>query len=188
MTNVYAIFDSLPAARIVQRAVADPSLMLGLADVRSDAILMACGALRREHTPAILVLDSDSLEERVILQEEVAIEGVMELYRERIPYRIILAVPQVEAILFADREGFEKALGRKVADEDWFEARFRPRAVFRRLLEGRDYEDAAVEVIKRIDDAALRRMARHPVVQEIREFIAEVRTGSAKRPRLRRVG
>src|ERR1700741_2521357 len=96
VTNVYAIFDSLPAARIVQRSAAGPPLKLGLPDVSSAAILMACGALRREHAPAILVLDSDSLEERVILQEEVAIEGVMELYRERIPYRIILAVPQVE--------------------------------------------------------------------------------------------
>ena len=103
------------------------------------------------------------------------------------PYRLILPIPQVEAILFSDRKGFEKALGRKVADLDWFEARFRPRSVLSRLLGDGDYDEKALTFIDALDDAALRRMAQHEIVQEIREFIDEVQPKS-RRPRVRRAG
>jgi hypothetical protein len=186
--NVYAIFDSIASARIVDRVVDDPSVMLASGDVRSSAIMMSCGALSRERTPTVLVLDSDSLEERVMLVEQAEIGGILDDCRGRIPYRLVLAIPQVEAILFSDREGFEKALSRKVADEEWFEARFRPRAVLRRLLAGGDYEQAVRTLVDALDDAALRRMARHSIVQEIRGFIAEVREPASKRARVRRAG
>ena len=186
--NVYAIFDSIASARIVDRVVGDPSIMLASGDVRSSAIMMACGALSRERTPSVLVLDSDSLEERVLVVEQVEIGGILDDCHGRIPYRLVLAIPQVEAILFSDREGFEKALGRKVAEEDWFEARFRPRAVLRRLLDGSDYEQAVRSLVDALDDAALRRMARHPIIREIREFIAEVQEPASKRARVRRAG
>jgi hypothetical protein len=186
--NVYAIFDSVASARLVGRIIEDPTLMLAAGDVQSSAIMMAGGALRREFTPTVLVLDSDSLEERAILAEQAEINGLMSLYGSQIPYRVVLAVPQVEAILFSDREGLEKALGRKVGDEDWFEARFRPRAVLKRLLAGSDYEQAVRTLTDALDDAALRRMARHPIIQEILGFIAEVREPASKRARVRRVG
>jgi hypothetical protein len=186
--NVYAIFDSIASARIVDRVVGDPSIMLASGAVRSSAIMMACGALSRERTPTVLVLDSDSLEERAILEKQAEIGGILGDCNGRIPYRLILAVPQVEAILFTDRNGFEKALGRKVGDEDWFEARFRPRAVLKRLLAGSDYEDAVRKLGETLDAAALRRMARHPIIQEIRSFMAEVQEPASKRARVRRAG
>jgi hypothetical protein len=185
--NVYAIFDAIPSARIVGRIIDDSSLLLAAAEVRSSAIMMTCGALIREATPAVLVLDSDSLEDRVMMVDRVEIGGILDRCHGRIPYRLILAIPQVEAILFSDRAGFEKALGRKVADLDWFEARFRPRAVFRRLLGDREFEEGALAVIDALDEPALRRMARHSIVREIRSFMAEVQA-PAKRARVRRAG
>ena len=186
--NVYAIFDSAASARLVGRLIDDPSLLLGAAEVQSSAIMMAGGALRRELTPTVLVLDSDSLEERAILAEQAEINGLMSLYGSPLPYRVVLAIPQVEAILFSDREGFEKALGRKVGDEDWFEARFRPRAVLQRLLAGSDYEEALRNLGRALDEAAVRRMGRHPIVREIRDFMAEVQEPAARRTRVRRAG
>jgi len=186
--NVYAVFDSVASARLVGRIIEDPSLLLAAGDVESSAIMMAGGALRREFTPTVLVLDSDSVEERAILTQQVELDGIMSLYGSKIPYRVVLAVPQVEAILFSDREGFEKALGRKVADLDWFEARFRPRAVLKRLLAASDYEDALRNLGKALDDAAVRRMSRHPIIQEIRGFMAEVQELASKRGRVRRAG
>lgn len=121
------------------------------------------------------------------MEEQQEVGGILERSHGRTPYRLLLAIPQVEAILFSDREGFEKALGRKVAELDWFEARFRPRAVFRRLLGEGDFEKKALAVIDALDEAALRRMSRHPIIREIREFMAEVQP-AAKRTRVRRAG
>jgi hypothetical protein len=187
--NVYAVLDSLPSARLVRRVIQDDSFEVFNSGERSTAILSACGALSREMTPTVLLLDSETLEERMLMESQLEVGGILNRGCGNTPYRLILAIPQVEAILFSDREGFEKALGRKVADLDWFEARFRPRAVFRRLLgDPVDFEERALAVINALDDAALRRMARHPIIQEIRGFMAEVQEPASKRARVRRAG
>jgi hypothetical protein len=186
--TVAAILDNEPCGRLVRRVIRDPGFEVYDGRERSNAIMSACGVLSDYLTPTVLLLDSDTLEERLLMERRNTVEGILDRGHGRTPYRLILAVPQVEAILFSDREGFEKALGRKVADLDWFEARFRPRAVFRRLLGDREFAEGALEVINALDDAALQRMARHPIIQEIRGFIAEVQEPASKRARVRRAG
>jgi hypothetical protein len=180
--NARAITDSIVAAHIVESTAGIPLLEVIDGKERSHAIMVARRTLARELMPTVLVLDSESLEDRTIMEAQLEIGGILESCSRRIPYRLILAIPQVESILFSDREGFERALGRTVVDLDWFEARFRPRTVLRRLLEG-DFNEAAVALIDRLDAAALRRMGCHPVVREIRGFMTEVR-----RARIRRTG
>jgi len=182
--TVAAVVDNEPSGRLVRRIISDSGFEVYNGLERSAAIMMACGALS-ELMPTVLLLDSDTLEERLLRERQHLVEISLNRCHGRIPYRLILAVPQVDAILFSDRKGFEKARGQKVADLDWFEARFRPRAVFRRLLGEGDFEEKALAVINALDDAALRRMARHPIIQEIRGFMAEVQL---KRARVRRAG
>jgi hypothetical protein len=186
--TVAAILDNEPCARLVRRVIRDPGFEVYDGRERSNAIMSACGVLSHYLTPTVLLLDSDTLEERLLMERRHTVDGILDRGHGRTPYLLILAVPQVEAILFSDRQGFEKALGRKVADLDWFEARFRPRGVLRRLLGNRDYNGAALEVIDALDDAALRRMARHPIIQEILGFMAEVQEPASKRGRVRRAG
>ncbi|HEU4556922.1 MAG TPA: hypothetical protein VFS20_03695 [Longimicrobium sp.] len=67
------------------------------------------------------------------------------------------------------------------------EARFRPKAVFYRLLGGgKDAQQRALAVIDAIDETSLRRMAAHPVIREIQEFVEEVQSGRAKPAKVRR--
>jgi len=186
--TVAAILDNEPCARLVRRVIQAPGFEVYDGYEQSNAIMSACGIMSRDLTPAVLLLDSDTLEERLLMERRHTVEVILDRGHGRTPYRLILAVPQVETILFSDREGLEKALGRKIADPDWFEARFRPRAVLRRLLGDRDYKEAALEVIDALDDAALLRMARHSIVQEILGFIAEVQEPASKRARVRRAG
>jgi hypothetical protein len=100
------------------------------------------------------------------------------------PRRLVLAIPQVEAVLFSDRVGLENALGKEMTDDEAFEARFRPKAVFYRLLGGdqKNAQERALAVIDAIDETSLRRMAAHPVIREIQEFVEEV-----QRPRTAKV-
>ena len=187
--RVVAIVESEAAGRLIRRAVSDEVFEVYNAGEPSTAMMMACTALSREQAPTVLLMDSETLEERTLLEAQLEIGGFLSRCHGCTPYRLILAIPQVEAILFSDREGFERALGRKVADLDWFEARFRPRAVLRRLLgdDGR-FEEKALAFIETLDDAAVRRMAQHEIVQEIREFVDEVQEPKSRRSRVRRAG
>jgi hypothetical protein len=141
---------------------------------RSDAIGYAATVRWAQQRPTALVLDSDTVEERALVLQRVTVQELLGPPSNVLQGRLILAIPQTEAVLFSDRPGLERALGRKVADGDWFEARFRPRAVFQRLLGGAEMEERALEVIDRLDDAALTRMAKHPIIREIADFAAEV--------------
>jgi hypothetical protein len=183
--SVAAVVDNMLSGRLVRRIISDRSFEVYDGRDPSTAMMSACTLLSGELTPTVLLLDSETLEERMLRESRIEIGGYLSRCHPRTPYRLILAVPQVDVILFSDREGFERALGKKMSDLELFEARFRPRAVFRRLLGEGDFEEKALAVINALDDTALRRMARHPIIQEIRDFMAEVQP---KRARVRRAG
>jgi len=187
MSPYFVVVDNAPAARIVERILADPHARVVNARVRSSAMMRASGILQDEGAPTVLLLDSDSLEERAIVEEQLETGGYLRRGSAGHPNRLVLAIPQVEAVLFSDRTGLEKALGRELSEDEAFEARFRPRAVFHRILgDQSDVQERAVEVIGRIDDVSLRRMAAHAVIREIQGFVEDARSGRAKATRVRR--
>jgi len=187
-----------PASRLVTR-ILRCSLHL---DVRIRDSWNRSGAIGTASTllspsceqPAAVVLDADTLEEGPLQEQRSTVEHLLTMAWSGVPFRLVLAVPQVEAVLFHDRAGLERAMGRRIADEDAFEARFRPKAVFRRLVgEGAEHdapfveedadgnvslrdeiEERSLAVIDALDEAALARMATHPIIREIAAFVAEV--------------
>lgn len=177
------VVDNAPAGRIVERILPD-CVRVENAEIRSGAMMLATRILFREDwSPTVLLLDSDSLEDRAIYEERVETGNYLRWGSGGHPHRLVLAIPQVEAVLFSDRVGLENALGKKMTDEEAFEARFRPKAVFDRLLGGgKDVQKRAVAVIDAIDETSLRRMAAHPIIREIQEFVEEV-----QRPRAAKV-
>jgi hypothetical protein len=180
--SVFVVVDNAPAARIVERVLADPRIEVVNAKERSTAMMKARSILLGEVEPTVLLLDSDSLEERAIMETQLEIGGYLRESSRGVPTRLVLAIPQVESVLFSDREGLEKAMGRKIADEDFFEARFRPKAVFYRLLDGDDRQARALAVVEALEKPALKRMAMHPAMREIHEFTSDMQL------RFRRVG
>lgn len=181
MSRLVVVVDNAVAARIVERVLADRHARVENAGDRSGAMMVATRVLFYDTTPTVLLLDSDSLEDRAIEEDRLEIGGYLRRGSGGHPNRLVLAIPQVEAILFTDRAGLENALGKKIGDDDFFEARFRPKAVFQRLLGKKDPQERALAVIDRIDETSLRRMAAHPVIQEIREFVDGVARGKATR-------
>lgn len=175
------VVDNPSAGRMVERILSD-RVWVESTCVRSGAMMRAATILFREDwSPTVLLLDSDSLEERAITEQELEIGGYLARGSGGHPNRLVLAIPQVEAVLFTDRAGLENALGKKIEDDDFFEARFRPKAVFQRLLGKKNAEERALAVIDGIDETSLRRMAAHPVIQEIREFVDDVERGKTGR-------
>ena len=184
MRQTAVVVDNAPMARLVERLLSDPRVFVENAEERSGAMMVATSILFREDwAPTVLLLDSDSLEERAIYEERVETGNYLRWGSGGHPHRLVLAIPQVEAVLFSDRVGLENALGKQIPDDDFFEARFRPKAVFYRLLGGdKDAQERALAVIDAIDETSLRRMAAHPVIREIQEFVEE-----AQRPRTTKV-
>ncbi|HEX6747228.1 MAG TPA: hypothetical protein VF092_07995 [Longimicrobium sp.] len=172
--NTWIVLARAPAGRLIERVLNEPAVRIKATWEFSSAMMRAGRIAGHDEQPVILVMDTDSVEERPIVEYRLEIGGYLRGRSGGTPSRLVLAIPQVEAVLFHDRAGLERALGRTLSYDEAFEARFRPRAVFERLVGEEDTEAKALAVIDRLDDAALRRMAEHPLIREIREFVDEM--------------
>ena len=172
--DVGVVVDNAPAARLVRRVLDDARIKVFDAQDRSGAI-MGVGSLAEQGLAGVLLLDSDTLEDRALEELRLEIGHLVRIGNAARPRRLVLAIPQVEAILFTDLRGLEKALGKQLTAEQAMEARFRPKAVFYRLLgKPKDAEKCAITIINRLGDDSLRRMAEHPMMREIREYVEQV--------------
>ena len=175
--TAWIVLAGVPAGRLLERVLNDSRVRIKTTWEFGSAMMRAGRIAGHDEQPVILVMDTDSLEARPIEEYRLEIGGYLRGRSGGTPSRLVLAIPQVEAVLFHDRAGLERALGRTLSYDEAFEARFRPRAVFEHLVGGNDEEETkakALAVIDRLDDAALRRMAEHPLIREIREFVGEM--------------
>lgn len=188
----YVVVEGHPGARLIERilgAAGRDAFTVGSGE-RSAAIMLAGSILATERKPTLLVVDSDTLEERAWIDEQATIDDILHHAAVRTPYSLVLAVPQIESVLFRDRPGLERALGHGIPDEVYFEARFRPRAVMHRLLGEQDVEEREIALVDALDEAALQRMADDPAIAQIERFLDSVqqRTARSRKERVRRAG
>ncbi|HEX8693026.1 MAG TPA: hypothetical protein VF746_11435 [Longimicrobium sp.] len=88
---------------------------------------------------------------------------------------LVFAVPELEVVLFHDPEVLERLLGVEIPESARIEARFIPKKVLARLLEQSGRFAGELELVEALDDAAAKRLAQHPLVQQLEALIADVR-------------
>lgn len=186
----YVVVEGRAGARLVERILAarGQSAIVVESGERSAAIMLASSVLAHEHRPTALVVDSNALEERGWADEHGTIDWLLRQAAVRTPYALVMAVPQVQTLLFRDRTTLERALGGRVADEEWFEARYLPRTVLHRLLGGEDVEQREMLLVNTLDEAALKRLSEHPLIAEIEHFLNAVSSAADAEEPIRRAG
>lgn len=152
--------------RILLRRQAPLSISCGGGNVESASLARSIAMTRG--VPVALVLDSDSVDEEMIAEQE---QGYGSLLRvAHVPSRLVLAVPEVEIVLFHECALLERILGVEITGMDWLEGRFQPRKVLLRLLAAAGH--TMEELPGMIDDAAAERLAGHPVIRQVEDFVA----------------
>lgn len=138
---------------------------------RTAAVALAGSILAARGLPVVVVLDADTVEPEGVREQEEMHGYLLRRagYAPGLPSAVLMAVPQVEAVLFGDLEALECVLGRQLTAREAVEGEFRPRAVLQRLIEeaGMD-EDFFLE---RIGPRAAERFAAHPLIRSIVQFV-----------------
>ncbi|HEX6037500.1 hypothetical protein [Longimicrobium sp.] len=137
---------------------------------KTGAALRGNTVLHEWNEPVIVVLDSDSVEPENIWEQE-------STYRYLVPAGdfpgcpadVLMAVPQVEAVLFSDHDALACILGRELTEREKIEGEFRPRAVLDRLLADVGMDRDAF--LRKIPPQAATRFAAHSIVQSIAAFV-----------------
>jgi len=180
----HIVISGAPGRRLVERVLR--SAGRGAFDVveggdPADAVELARTLLSRGE-PVALVLDAGTADEGAAEAQREEVDDELRGAAGSTPFRVVMAAPRAERLLFADRDGFQRALGREISDRSAWAARSDPRGMLARLLEGEDVDAGAIGIVERLDDEALTEIARHPAFAEIIDLLVEVAPDAWTRP------
>lgn len=138
---------------------------------RTAAVALAGSILAARNVPVVVVLDADTVEPEGVREQEEMHGYLLRRagYAPGLASAVLMAVPQVEAVLFGDREALECVLGRPLTAREAIEGEFRPRAVLQRLIEEAGIDEDVF--LERIGSRAAGRFAAHPLIRSIIHFV-----------------
>lgn len=140
----------------------------------SDAQSLARSILAVRHRPVALVLDADTVDPDSIKERELINQELLQYAAAGAPFKILLAVPTIESILFQDRSGLEQLTKHKFTDVEWAQAEFVPKTVLQKVLSQPGQSQKLDELIQGITERMVARLRQHPLVRELEAFLVEV--------------
>ena len=123
--------------------------------------------------PVALILDADSIDPETISDRRVMNEELLR-FSAVAPFQVILAVPEIEILLFQDREVVEELFDQEISDVDWVRAEFIPRTILQKLLTQNSHPDTLEQLLDRLTPPMIAKLRNHPLLQEVTEFLAQV--------------
>lgn len=136
---------------------------------------LARSLLVRRKRPVAIVMDSDSLNPKVIEERHQTTEEFVRAADASTPVKVISVVPEIEAWFFATPGILEQLVGQQIPP-DWLALGKRdPKAVLRQLAEKNQRKwdtDQAINALKTEDIERIRAI---PEVAELNNFLREMR-------------
>jgi hypothetical protein len=175
-------------AYIVTEGSLDEKLLQRLLPVKllCDVGIVAAGSLSsvtsmsrslavKRQVPLLIIVDADSVESRLIEERRSELKYIVAGVSIAV-VEVIMAVPQLEAVLFHDRSLLTQWFGDRITQEDLIRAEFQPRQVLERLLaESPDGLTLAV-MIEQLTDRQVESLRQTTVIQEAMQFLRSVQS------------
>jgi hypothetical protein len=126
-----------------------------------------------KRSPVILVLDADSVDTQTISDRRLVNEELLG-FSAITRFQVILAVPEIEILLFQNRAVLEELLDCEISDMDWVRAEFIPRTILQKLLAANSPTATLEQLLDRLTPPMLAKLQNHPLLQEVTEFLVRV--------------
>jgi hypothetical protein len=101
---------------------------------RSNITSMARSLMVMKRRPVALVTDSDAVEKGAVEQRQQTLQELVGSASAGVPYKVILAVPEIESWFFVVPEVLERLSGQKLSPEQRELGELRPKEVLRQLF------------------------------------------------------
>ncbi len=157
--------------RNVLSAVELPPFHITSAGGRSSALPFAKSIITSRQSPVAVVLDSDSLDPERTREQERMYSDLLRAASSKVPFRVFLAEPSIERVLFDDSDALSELLGVPISDRTIEEAQFRPQEVLDELLEQSGKFRNKANLFSNINPRAAKSFAEVPFFRSMIEFI-----------------
>jgi hypothetical protein len=172
MTTAYIVVEG-PSDAAILRAVLPREL---LADVkfingqgRYGAESMTRKLLMTERLPTVLVVDADADDAAIVQEQQQDLEFLLKQAAAGVSYQILLAVPEIEAVFFQNRDVLEALLGHHLTDLEWHLAQQQPRALLATMPGGSSV--FVTQTLAQLDDVTRNTISQHPLIKTLSQFL-----------------
>lgn len=134
----------------------------------SEAESLASSVLAGLREPVVLVVDADTRDERLIEERRRDLSDLLGMHGPESMWRVILMVPEMEALLFRDPSLLRSALGLELDERLLYRAKFEPRTVLEELLArvGLSYQ----QLLARLESSDLSIILEASEIRQIMDF------------------
>ena len=177
MMQAYIMTEGQSDANLLKRllpAELEKDVVFVVGAGSSDAQSLARSILAVKHRPVALVLDADTVDAESIKARLGLNQDLLRYASAGTPFKVLLAVPTIEIILFQDRALLEKLTQHKFTDVEWAQAEFVPDVVLRKALSQNAQPIKLDDLIQRLTSEMIDTLRTHQLICELSQFLVEV--------------
>ncbi|MEH2040367.1 hypothetical protein [Nostoc sp.] len=121
--------------------------------------------------PVALITDADTEDNSLVSEQLDSLNYLLRQASSGIPYKVFLAVPEIEIILLQDRSLIEKIAERSFTDLEWQLAQSKPKD-FLTAVFGKDTRFN--KIFNKINNDEIQALQQHPLIQNLISFLSSV--------------
>lgn len=137
----------------------------------SSALSLASTIIAVRRQPVALILDADTQDESAIEEKSGLLCALLRKAASGVPFKVLIAKPEIEAIFFQDKSLIERVVKRKLSDAEWQYARFAPYRFFADKISLRKYPVPYANIFEHFTKDTPDILQNHPLITDLIEFI-----------------
>jgi hypothetical protein len=138
---------------------------------KSDIYSYARTLLAVKRIPVAVVIDAHSPEPEMAQERQSSAEEVIGAAAFGVPFRVIVAVPELEILFFQRPELLRRVFGQAVSDHLMELAQLSPRRALEKLAPDKPPQGVRLELLKEMDAADIHALRETELIQDLLEFI-----------------
>lgn len=143
----------------------------GISSVKS----IARSLVVRSQTPVAIIVDADSTVPELVQIRIRETTEIIESVSVSTPVKVMLFVPEIEAIFFQDLQLLARLLGYSPSQDELSLAVSQPRKVLQQLLAKSEKVHNRTEIINQLAEENINNLRDFPTIQELIKFLQSVR-------------
>lgn len=172
--NAYIVTEGKSNADILHKLLPKeflPHVSVVKRDFRSSAISTSVTIMTDKRKPVALVLDSSTEDERNINTQLDTLNFLLSRASASAPFKVILAIPEMEAVFARDRSLLSKLVGKQVEEMEWEYAKSQPKKYFSKLFG--DPAHWLPDILDKLTEEDIQVLQRHDLLVNLVQFLTE---------------